>query len=87
MIEDSGKYVDPVMGKQLNLEGKSVGFNGDGIKLGGARRVWDSIMNAILPGCDSPLGGCQGGQGRLALLGNYTPGSWQDRLVEAYAGT
>ncbi|MCL2459310.1 MAG: hemagglutinin repeat-containing protein, partial [Desulfobulbus sp.] len=38
------------------------------------------------PGLRSPLGGIQGLIGQIPLLGDYTPGSWQDILVEAYAG-
>ena len=61
-----------------NASGISEGFNGDGFKLGGGR------YNPA-GGGPSPLGGHQGGQG--ALFGAaYQPGSWQDRLVEAYAG-
>lgn len=63
-----------------NASGKSVGFNGDGFKLGGGR--YDEVH---LNGNPSPLGGHQGGQGQIFGM-PYKPGSFPDRLVEAYAG-
>jgi RHS repeat-associated protein len=62
-----------------NASGKSVGFKGDKFKLGGGRFDFDR------PGIPSPLGGEQGGQGSLFGVA-YQPGSWQDRLIEAYSG-
>ena len=63
-----------------NLGASSAGFMGDGIKLGGGR--YDPSATAAAP---SPLGGHQGQPG--LLFGRpYAPGSWQDLLVEAYAG-
>jgi RHS repeat-associated protein len=82
-VDSSARFVDPQTGEKLNLGAKSVGFMGDGIKLGGARRVIDALGNLLE--CGSPLGGCQGGSGEL-FKRPYSPGSWQDRLVEAYAG-
>ncbi|TCV85150.1 hypothetical protein [Sulfurirhabdus autotrophica] len=35
---------------------------------------------------DSPLGGGQGGPGRLALFGEYQPGEFIDKIVEVYTG-
>lgn len=71
-----------------NSSGVSGGFMGDGNKLGGGR--YDSAN----PEAISPLGGIQGREGFLGLLRNnepiaggfYASGSWQDHLVEAYAG-
>lgn len=61
-----------------NAGGVSDGLGSDGFKLGGGRV---GAMNAE----PSVLGGHQGGQGML--LGHpYAPGSWQDKLIEAYAG-
>jgi RHS repeat-associated protein len=65
-----------------NASGKSVGFKGDGFKLGGGR--YNSILGEKQ--VRSPLGGIQGDVGQLSFLGDYAPGSWQDHLVEAYAG-
>lgn len=70
-----------------NSGGRSVGFRGDGFKLGGGRFNPGAPANAVC----SPLGCYQGGQGALGVPFtdvriNYAPGSWQDYLVEAYAG-
>ena len=62
-----------------NESGVSVGFRGDGFKLGGGR------FNAANPSFESPLGGIQGGQGEIFGI-DYQPGSFADRLVESYAG-
>jgi hypothetical protein len=72
-----------------NSSGTSVGLMGDGHKLGGGR--WDESN----PEGISPLGGRQGDIGFLGVRWNdktlagdfYSPASWQDYLVEAYAGT
>jgi hypothetical protein len=66
--------------------GKSVGFKRDGFKLGGGR--YNSNSNG---GPCSPLGCDQGGQGALGIPFTdkryaYGVGSWQDYLVESYAG-
>lgn len=65
-----------------NARGISVGFLGDGFKLGGGRfdimRVFDSPRG-------SPLGAWQGTKGRFFFI-EYQPGDTLDRLVEAYAG-
>ena len=58
-----------------NDKGVSDGFRGDGFKLGGCRAPCDS----------SPLGGVQGGPGKLFGLA-YRPGSFVDHLIETYAG-
>ena len=67
-----------------NASGKSGGFRGDGFKLGGGRVL--EFIDGFLPAPNSPLGGPQGGQGRLKFFGDYQPGSFADQLVEAYAG-
>jgi len=82
-VDSSAKYVDQD-GVMQNLAGRSVGFQGDGIKTGGARLVWNEILGAFNK-CDSPMGGCQGGDGRLFWM-KYAAGSWQDRLVESFGG-
>ena len=69
-----------------NASGESVGFRGDGHKVGGGR-VNPEAPDAVC----SPLGCDQGGLGALGIpfteiRFEYAPGSWQDRLVEAYAG-
>ncbi|MDO9458803.1 MAG: hypothetical protein Q7N95_01590 [Alphaproteobacteria bacterium] len=84
MVDSSRLYVDPVTGETKNLSGSSSGFLGDGYKVGGARLVFDKALGAFKT-CDSPLGGCQGSAGRIFGM-QYGAGSWQDRLVEAYAG-
>ena len=80
MIESSLR--DPTAGNAL---GSSAGFFGDGYKLGGARAVWDDARKSYIF-LDSPLGGFQGGPGKLMLYGNYQSGGVIDRVVEAYAG-
>ena len=62
-----------------NATGNSVGFGGDGFKLGGGRCFASGV-------CDvSPLGGIQGGRGSLFGF-PYESGSFADHFVEAYAG-
>ena len=63
-----------------NSNGISAGHRGDGFKLGGGR--YNPSSPTAPP---SPLGGDQGGQGSIFGV-PYKPGSWQDGLVEAYAG-
>jgi RHS repeat-associated protein len=63
-----------------NATGNSVGFFGDGFKLGGGRWIEGAFFTE-----PSVLGGLQGGLGSFAGMA-YAPGSWQDYLVEAYAG-
>ncbi|MCX5720537.1 MAG: RHS repeat-associated core domain-containing protein, partial [Nitrospirae bacterium] len=75
MIASSMKNVD-------NASGVSVGYLGDGFKLGGGRWV-EGLLSADQP--LSPLGGMQGQEGSL-LWFSYSPGSIADRAVEAYAG-
>ena len=82
MVDSSRLYVDR-NGAVPNLAGDSVGYMDDGYKVGGARLV--EIADDVFKKCDSPLGGCQGGGGRIFGM-QYSAGSWQDRLVEAYAG-
>ena len=65
-----------------NSGGNSVGFKGDGFKLGGGRWVEGLPARQQMP---SVLGGIQGGQGWIGPW-KYNPGSWCDYLVEAYAG-
>ncbi|NTV29700.1 MAG: RHS repeat-associated core domain-containing protein, partial [Candidatus Omnitrophica bacterium] len=73
MVEQS--RLDP-----RNASGKSVGYKGDGFKLGGGR------FDPLHPnGCPSPLGGEQGGVGNFLGMG-YKSGDMWDRIVEAYAG-
>jgi filamentous hemagglutinin len=63
-----------------NCSGKSAGFNGDGQKLAGGR--YDSVHTRGNP---SPLGGEQGGQGKIFGF-DYPPNSVVDRVFETYAG-
>jgi len=66
-------------GNNPNCSGQSAGFMGDGVKLGGARCIEGG-------GCPSNLlGGVQGGQGTFFGF-EYQPGSFRDRLVEAFGG-
>lgn len=51
-VDSSAKYTDG-NGVALNLTGVSVGVGGDGIKLGGARRVLNALGNLLA--CGSPL--------------------------------
>ena len=70
-----------------NASGKSAGFRGDGFKLGGGREI--EFIDGYLPAPNSPLGGPQGGKGRISFIFvdyNYKPGSFGDLLVEAYSG-
>jgi RHS repeat-associated protein len=76
MIEQS--KINPTQ----NASGKSVGFKGDELKLGGGRWVEGVIAKLQKP---SWLGGTQGGPG-MFFGRYYEPGSWQDYLVEAYSG-
>jgi filamentous hemagglutinin len=70
-----------------NSSGISIGFNGDGFKLGGGRFV-EGLENQF----PSPLGGFQGDAGQMfggseSLFGwDYDAGSFTDYAVEAYAG-
>ncbi len=65
-----------------NIGAKSVGFKGDGNKIGGTRALEGQKAFTGTPGT---LGGYQGQQG-MFFGKPYAPGSWQDYLVEAYAG-
>ena len=64
-----------------NSQGESVGFRGDGFKLGGGRFNWLDIFREH----PSPLGGFQNGTGKFLFWGYQSGDTW-DRLVEAYAG-
>ncbi len=77
-----------------NATGKSAGFFGDAFKLGGGRfdvniasQGEDLYLpdGSINPKFELPFGGFQGGPGKLFGI-DYEAGSWQDRLVESYAG-
>ena len=75
-------------GNPDNVSGRSHGFSldgtGDGTKLAGGRRLSNGSL-----GARSPLGGHQGGQGRIGFGGlsyEYPSGGLVDRIVEAYAG-
>jgi hypothetical protein len=76
MVENSS--ADP---RGYNSSGKSGGLNGDRHKLGGGR--WDPTFG--LEQVPQPFGGVQGEAGKLFGV-QYTVGSWQDRLIEAFAG-
>jgi len=66
----------------VNISGKSVGFHGDGYEMGGSR-----VLEGQIPFTGSPgyLGGFQGTVGTFFGT-SYSAGSWQDYLVEAFAG-
>jgi RHS repeat-associated protein len=68
----------------LNESGTSSGWNGDHFKLGGARAA-DSATS-IGQVDVAPFGGAQGGPGYLAGVGAYSSGSWEDSLIESFAG-
>ncbi len=75
-----------------NIDGDSAGFFGDGKKLAGARRTFDSKTGKFLA-CESLMGGCQGAPGlnkndvRSSFLGApYESGSLQDYVNESFAG-
>ena len=61
-----------------NAGGLSAGLYGDHFKLGGIRQSYGDESSSL-------LGGIQGGQGQL-FGQSYAPGTWQDHLVEAFAG-
>jgi RHS repeat-associated protein len=68
----------------LNEGGPSEGWNGDHFKLGGARAAYG---NTSIGQVDvAPFGGAQGGPGYLAGVGAYSSGSWEDSLIESFAG-
>ncbi len=89
-IASSKKYSYDINGKRFypNASGKSVGFRGDGFKLGGGRvpSGFKGNMKALNRLYRSPLGGVQGGLGQIKGLGDYLPGSFYDHVVEAFAG-
>ena len=72
MIEQS--KLDP-----RNASGQSEGFRGDEFKLAGCR------INPSDLGAESPLGGAQGGPGKMFGI-PYDPGSFVDYIAEAWAG-
>ncbi len=68
-----------------NSSGLSIGFNGDGFKLGGGRII--ELVGGGFDVSDSPLGGPQGGLGRFGLKSwKYSKGSLRDYAVEAFGG-
>jgi RHS repeat-associated protein len=90
MVQWAGDRMRQSMIKQskgLNAMGQSDGVNGDRFKLGGARTKDGWSMDRYLREAgDTPFGGAQGGPGYLKFFGYYQPGSWQDNLVESFAG-
>jgi len=75
-----------------NLSGESAGLNDDMVKVAGARHEVDPINGSYVT-CDSWMGGCQGApipgsnDVRSSFFGfAYEPGSWMDRINEAFAG-
>jgi RHS repeat-associated protein len=74
-----------------NINGKSAGFFGDGIKMAGARRVID-LLTGRYTICDSTMGGCQGNpigpyDTRSSFFGYfYDPGDLRDHINESFAG-
>jgi RHS repeat-associated protein len=72
------KMWDSSLKNPANSSGSSMGFEGDGRRLGGCRAPCDY----------SPLGGVQGKDPAYLISKNwgYSPGSWADGLVEAYSG-
>jgi RHS repeat-associated protein len=66
-------------GSNDNCTGQSTGFRGIGGKLGGARCIEGGMCPSSL------LGGVQREQGSFFGT-DYLPGSFRDRLVEAFAG-
>ena len=85
LIRDTGKYLRAKMIAQSRLRpenssGISAGLDDDGFKLAGDR------LNPQEPNAwPSPLGGHQGGQGKLFGF-NYPPGGIIDHVVESWAG-
>ncbi|MEX8502032.1 MAG: RHS repeat-associated core domain-containing protein [Leptothrix ochracea] len=64
--------------------GQSKGFLGDGYKLGGGRYP-EGIDLSKQCGADCTFGGWQAGPGSLGGS-SYAAGSWQDSIIESYAG-
>jgi len=86
LIRDTGKYLRAKMITQSRLDpnnssGISEGLDGDGFKLGGSR--WDNNPGA--KNAPSPLGGLQGGQGKIFGF-NYPPKGIVNHIVESWAG-
>ena len=67
----------------VNSSGESTGEYGDNFKLAGARAADGQVLEQVDV---APFGGAQGGPGYLKFFGRYAPNTWQDRLLEAYAG-
>lgn len=63
---------------------QSNGFLGDGYKLGGGRYP-EGIDLSKQCGADCTFGGWQAGPGNLGGS-SYAAGSWQDTIIESYAG-
>ena len=86
LARDTGKYLRAKMIAQSRLDphnssGISAGLDGDGFKLAGTR--WDNNPGA--KNFAGPLGGRQGGQGKLFGF-NYPPGGIVNHVVESWAG-
>lgn len=82
---------DPKKGIAYNAQGVSRSFWGDFFKLGGSRHVaGEDWRSELLNPHASTMGRMQGGPGWIRIPGihtfHYTPGSFGDNLVEAYAG-
>jgi len=79
----------------LNIQGKSAGFQGDGLKIGGGRQRGidcnygsspiSCSVDALENQSKSPLGGTQGLEGQI-FGARYKPGGFNDFVVETYAG-
>ncbi|MBF0385947.1 MAG: hypothetical protein HQL27_08770 [Candidatus Omnitrophica bacterium] len=86
LIRDTGQYLRAKMIAQSyrdshNCSGVSDGLDGDGFKLAGNR--WDNNPGAKNE--PSPLGGLQGGQGKIFGI-NYPPKGVVNRVMESWAG-
>jgi len=86
LLRDTGKYLRAKMITQSRLDpnnssGVSSGLDGDGFKLGGSR--WNNTRGAT--NAPSPLGGLQGGQGKLFGM-SYPPNGIINHVVESWAG-
>jgi hypothetical protein len=75
----------------LNIQGKSAGFQGDGLKLAGGRQQAcgntpiSCTLESLEEQAESPLGGTQGLQGKVFGIA-YKPGGIPDFINETYAG-
>jgi RHS repeat-associated protein len=81
VIEDSAQMDDLNQSNLAPPFTHSDGLFGDGYKLGGER------LPELGGVCGGPAGGCQITRGYLGSANwTYDAGSWQDKLVESYAG-